>query len=66
MVKWTKYFYKRWLRTFSTGRIGRLFSPTLTSNLLPSPNIYQPWLEFELLGEGRSGPQTISAKTLEF
>ena len=43
-----------------------LLSPTLTSNWLPSPCIHHPWPEFELLGEGGSGPQTISAKTLEF
>ena len=41
-----------------------LLSPTLTANWLPSPSVHHLWLEFELLGEGRSGPQTMSAKTL--
>ena len=69
MVKKTAYdgvVIKNGFGHLAPGENWALLSPTLTSNSPPSPNIRQPWLEFELLGEGRSGPQTMSAKTLDF
>ena len=64
MVKWTKYCYKRlWLWTFGAGRELDVVVANINGRLTALPNVW-PWLEFELLGEGGSGPQTMSAKTL--
>ena len=66
MVKWTEYCYKRWLWTFVALAELDVVVANINIQLTAFANIHHPWPEFELLGEGRSGPQTISAKTLEF